>query len=148
MRAANSAHAQQQPAVAEARDVGLAVRALVVADGQVDDAQVEARGAEQQVEVAERIEVAEVGAVGGDALVVRAVERLGAAQRVAHLLAEQPREEPREGLVGEQVQEAHGPPFHRIDQARAVDELALAADERVHELRDVLRARHPCRSRG
>ena len=54
----------------EAGDVRLAVAALVVADGEVDDAEVEPRGAEQEVEVAERIEVAEVRAVGGDPLVV------------------------------------------------------------------------------
>ena len=63
--------------------------------------QVEPRRAEQQVEVAEGIEVAEEGAVGGDALVVLAVERLRAAERVAHLLAEQPREQQGEELVGE-----------------------------------------------
>ena len=33
----------------------------------VDDFQIQFRGAEQQVEIAERIEVAEIGAVGGDA---------------------------------------------------------------------------------
>ena len=48
----------------------VAVGALAVADRQVDDLQVQLGGAEEQVEVAERIEVAEVGAVGGDALVV------------------------------------------------------------------------------
>ena len=63
-------HAQQQPAVAPALDVRLAVRALAVADRHVHDAQVQLRRAEEQVEVAERIEVAEVRAVGGDPLVV------------------------------------------------------------------------------
>src|SRR5262249_29171404 len=57
------AHLQEQPAVAEARDVGLAVRALMVAHRQVRDVQVEPSRAEQQVEVPEGVEVAEVGAV-------------------------------------------------------------------------------------
>ena len=101
--------------------------------------QVQARGAEQQVEVAEGVEVAEVRPVGRDLLVVRAVEDLRAAQRVADLLPEHPGEQQREHLVGDQVQEAHGPPFHGIDEARAVQELALAAGEGVDEPVQVLR---------
>src|SRR5581483_2129286 len=79
---------QQQPAVPEARDLRLAVRARVVADGQVDDLQVQPRRAEQQVEVAERVEVAEVRAPRGDLLVAVPLERLRAAERVLHRLAE------------------------------------------------------------
>ena len=84
------------------------------------------RRAEQQIEIAERIEVAEVGAVGRDALVVGAAQHLGAAQRVLDRLPEQPREGQAEELVAEQVEEAHRLLLHRVDQPHAVDELALA----------------------
>ena len=77
------------------------------------------------------------GPVRRDPLVVLAPEGLRAAQRVAHLLAEQPREEQGEELVREEVQEAHRPALHRVDEARAVHHLALAARERAHELRHV-----------
>ena len=56
--------------MAKAGDLRLAVGARAVADRQFDDLEVELGGAEEQVEVAEGIEVAEEGAVGGDALVV------------------------------------------------------------------------------
>ena len=49
-------------------DVRLAVRSRLVANGQVDDLHVESCCAEQQVEVAERIELAEVGAAVRDPL--------------------------------------------------------------------------------
>ena len=75
-------------AVPEAADLGLAVGARAIADRQLDDLQVLLGGAEEQVEVAERIEVAEEAAVGGDALVVAAEEHLGAAQRVLESLLE------------------------------------------------------------
>src|SRR5205085_792854 len=56
-------HAQQQPAMFPARDVRLAVSARVVADRQIDDPRVQFRRAKQQVEIAERIEVAEISAI-------------------------------------------------------------------------------------
>src|SRR5438105_13268664 len=75
-------HLEEEPAVRKAADLRVAVRARAVPDGQVDDLHVEARGAEQEIEVAEGIEVAEEGAVAGDAIVVLFVEDLRAAERV------------------------------------------------------------------
>src|SRR5439155_2836727 len=43
-------HFEQQPAVFPALDVGRAVDALAIADGQIDDLEAELRGAEEQVE--------------------------------------------------------------------------------------------------
>ena len=71
-------------------------------------------------------------------VVVLPVQHLGAAQRVFDRLLEQPRQRQREELVAEQVQEAHRLAFHRIDQAHAVDELALARDQRAIELGQIL----------
>src|SRR4051794_9829112 len=54
------AHLQQEPAMAPALDVGLAVGPFPIADRQFDDLETELGRPEQQVEVTERIEVAEV----------------------------------------------------------------------------------------
>src|SRR5438093_1721597 len=72
-------HPQQQPAVPPATDVRLAVGARLVAHRQVEDLHVEARRAQQQVEIAERVELAEVGAPRRDAFVVGAAQHLRAA---------------------------------------------------------------------
>src|SRR4051812_7418830 len=59
-------HPQEQPAALPARDVGLAVDALAVAHRDLADLQAQTGGAEDQVEVAVGIEVAEDVAIGGD----------------------------------------------------------------------------------
>src|SRR4051812_24921212 len=81
-------HPREQPPAPEPADLGLAVRAVAIADGHLDDLEVLLRGAEEQVEVAERIEVAEEGAAVGDPPVVALEEHLGAAQRVLEPLLE------------------------------------------------------------
>ena len=55
-------------------------------DGYVGDFQVQAGRTEEQVEVAERVEVAEVLAVFGDAFVIAPRQHLGAAECVAKSL--------------------------------------------------------------
>src|SRR4029077_12612947 len=75
-------HAQQEPPVGEAADVRRAVGTFAVAHRNLEDAEVELRGPEDQVEVAVRIEVAEVGTAGREMGVVLAPENLGAAERV------------------------------------------------------------------
>ena len=73
--------------MAPALDVGGTIGALLVADRHVGDLEVQLGGAEQEVEVAEGIEVAEVGAIGGDLVVVYARQHLGPAKRVLESLA-------------------------------------------------------------
>src|ERR1044071_4871355 len=113
-------HAKQQPAVAPALDVGFAVGAGLVADGQVDDPQVELGRAEEEVEIAEGIKIPKVIAVGGDGLVILFEKDLGAAEGVLEGLAEKPGEGGAEKLVGDHVEEPHGLLFHRVDQAHSV----------------------------
>src|SRR5207247_8186239 len=79
-------HPEEQPAVAPAADVRLSVDARLVADGHVDDLQPKPRRSEEQVEVAERIEVAEVRAGRRAAFAVPSVQHLRAAARVLHML--------------------------------------------------------------
>src|SRR5512138_3074810 len=100
-------HPQEQEAVAEALDVRLAVDPLPVAGRHVHDAEVLLRRPEDEVEVAERIEVAEVGPVRRDALVVSPPEHLRPAEGVLERLPEEPREGEAEELVRDEVQEPH-----------------------------------------
>src|SRR5262249_34244427 len=62
--------AQQHEAVPEARDLRLAVSAADIADGDLDRLERKLRSAEDQLEVAERVEVAEIAARGLDPRIV------------------------------------------------------------------------------
>src|SRR5262245_12210503 len=55
------AHPQEQPSVAEPGDVGGSVLPFVVPDRHVDDLEIEAGRPEEEVEIAEGVEVAEEG---------------------------------------------------------------------------------------
>src|SRR5450759_2388837 len=105
-----------------------------VANGDFDDLEVQLRGTENQIEISEGIKLAEIGTVGDDLLVVPAAQNLGSAKGVRESLIEQPAEEPRESLVGEQIQESHCLVLHRVDKPRAVDEFSLAGCQGVIEL--------------
>src|SRR5262249_22832424 len=59
-------HAQKQPAVLEPADLGVAVRARAIAHRHLDDFQARPGGAEEQIEITERIEIAEVRPPGDD----------------------------------------------------------------------------------
>src|SRR5579859_8067354 len=65
-----SDHLQQQPAMPPALNIGLPITSRPVTDGDLHDLEVEPRGAEQQIEVAEGIEIPEVGAVVGNPAVI------------------------------------------------------------------------------
>src|SRR4051812_40728356 len=65
-------HLQQQPAVAESGDLGLAEGARLVVDRRLDDFQVLLGRAEDQVEIAERIEISEIAALFRQRLVILA----------------------------------------------------------------------------
>ena len=75
-------HREQQSALPPPRDVGFAVEPLTVSDRNLGDLEVELRGAEDEIEVAERVEVPEEGAVRRDSLVVLPPQHLGPAERV------------------------------------------------------------------
>lgn len=73
-----------------AGDVGAAVGAFTVADGEIDDLAVEFGRAEDQIEITKGVEVAKVGAVGGDLLVLFFPHYFRAAEGVFDGLAEHP----------------------------------------------------------
>src|SRR5882762_10543752 len=59
-------HPQQQPPVRPSLNIGCTISALAITHRQIGDFQVIFGGAEQQIEIAEGIEVAEIGTVGRD----------------------------------------------------------------------------------
>src|SRR4029434_7831310 len=90
--------------VGEAADVGGAVGALVVAHGNLNDAEVELGRAEDEIEVPEGTEVAEVGSPRGQMRLVRAPDDLGPAQGVLDVLAYEHAQEQAEEPVAEEVE--------------------------------------------
>src|SRR6187402_2110962 len=72
-------HLQQQPAVAEARDLGLAESAGLVVDRRLDDFQILFGRTEDQIEIAERVESPKVVPLARQRLIIPPQQNLGAA---------------------------------------------------------------------
>ena len=84
-------------------DVGLAVTALSVTHRYFDDFEIQLRRAEQQVEVAKWIKIAEIVPARGDSLVVTLPQDFGAAQRIFDRLAEKPAQQKREEFIAQKI---------------------------------------------
>src|SRR5262249_42744168 len=117
-------HGRQLRAVLETADLGLAVGARAVAHRQLHDFQILLGGPEDQIEIPERIEVAEEAARARDLFVVAPEQHLGSAQRVLEALLQDRRQREAERLVADGIEKAHRLAFERVDEARSVDELA------------------------
>src|SRR6516165_4165560 len=122
-------HAQQHEAITEARDLGRAVGARDIMDGDFDNLEVLPRSAQDEVEIRKRIEIAEICAVCFYLFVVGAFDRLGSAKRISEALVDKKAEYPSEEPVGDEIERAHRVLLHRIDKTGPVDELALAGSE-------------------
>src|ERR1700722_77758 len=120
-------------------DVGFSVDAFTVPDRQIDDLHIEMRRAKNQVEIAEGIEVAEIGAVVRDHLILGAAQDFCSAKRVFNALPQQPGKREAKELIAQEVEEPHRATFHRINQADAVYKLAAAGSPGIVEMRQVLR---------
>src|SRR6185437_4822269 len=97
-------HLQEQHSVTPALDVGVPVGALAVADGKVDNLQVIFGGAEDQIEIAERVDLPEITAVGGDDFVIVAAQYFRAAKRVLDALTQQPGKRHTEEFVAQMIE--------------------------------------------
>src|SRR5947209_13007001 len=102
--------------MAKAGYLGFPVSAISVADGHLDDFEIEFCRTENQIEIAERVEDSEVRAPSLEPLVVRSRQHLGSAECVGEPLAEQPCEDHGEQLVRNQVERPHCLIFHPIDK--------------------------------
>ena len=65
-------HSQEQPTMAPAINVCGSIRSFAVANWYFDDLEIEAGGAKKEIVITERVEVAEVAAVGVDFFVMSA----------------------------------------------------------------------------
>ena len=101
----------------EAADVGRAIGTGEIMDGNLDDLQIQFRRTEDQIEITEGIEIAEVRAVGGDLIVVGAVKDFGAAECVLEPLVEQVGEGKTEELVAQDVEKTHRLVLHRVHES-------------------------------
>src|SRR5438128_1271100 len=110
-------HSGELRSVAEPADLRFTISARPVPDGKLDDLQILLGCAEEQVEIAERIEVTEERSRGGDPLVVAPEQHLRPAERVLQPLLQDRRESLTEELVPHRVEEAHRLAFHRIDES-------------------------------
>src|SRR5260370_10630722 len=112
---------------ANLRDSG---QAALVTDGNLDDRKAQPGCPEEQVEIAKRIELAEVLPTRFDPLVVRLEEDLGPAQRVSNRLLEQACGALTEAPVADVVHELHRPVFNRIDKAGPPSQATLSPGAR------------------
>ena len=74
--------------MAKTRNLRFAIGAADITDGNLDDFETQPRCAEDEIKIAERIEVAEITACVFEAEVVGAVKNLGTAQRIGEPLPE------------------------------------------------------------
>src|SRR5690606_10598022 len=109
---------------------GLPVRAVFVTNREVANAELQKRGAEEEIEIAEWIKVAEPFDPTRDSVHVVAQKHLGAAEAVFDRLAQHVGKRDRKKFLPEQTQETHRLLFHWIHQATAVRELRCAGGNR------------------
>lgn len=86
-------HSQQHHAMPKARNLSFTIGPSRIADRQIDRLEIELRGAEDEVEIAERIKIAEVGLAIPKPVVIRTAHHFGAAQGVRVALVQQPGEQ-------------------------------------------------------
>src|SRR5687768_17060228 len=127
------AHLKQQYAVLEWLDFGVARYARSVAHRHLHQGQLDTRGAEEQVEVSERVELAKLLPGGRDTLVIGFPQDLRPAQRILDALTQEPGKDEAEELISEQIHYAHRFIFHGVDETRPVDEPAFVFCQRQVE---------------
>src|SRR5688572_8918416 len=102
-----------------------AVSAVAIADWHVNNLEVQLGRPEQQVEIAEGVELPEIISVGRDGLIILPPHYFGAAQRIFDGLAQEPGKGQTEKLIAQQVEETHRLFLHRVNQARTVGKVSL-----------------------
>ena len=83
----------------EAMDIGGTVGPLLVANGHFENFEIELGRSEQQVEISEWIEFAEIGSVRCDTFIVSSEQHFRPTERVLDPFAEQPRKCHAEKLI-------------------------------------------------
>src|SRR5207245_2268650 len=94
-------------------------------DRNFDDFQTALCRTENEIEISERIELPEIVSLCGNFSIGVSRQYLCAAQGVGEPLVNQEAEGRREQPIGDQIKRPHRLSLHRVDKARAVDELSL-----------------------
>src|SRR5213080_793036 len=116
-------------------DVRCPINPLAITDRHINNLQVLSGSAEEQVEVAEGIEIAKVRTVCCYARIVSFPQHLGPAQCILYRLSEKPGKCKTKTLVTDQVEEPHRAVLHWIYEAYAVDEFTAPRQDRLEEAR-------------
>ena len=127
------AHAQEQQTVAVPRYIRRAVGTSLVVHRLIPNLQVQGRGAEQKIEVAEWVEVTKPRPVFDYAVIVGPAQGFGPAQRVAEGLTEEEGEESPKKAIPQEIEKSHRTIFHAVHQTGSIDELPSSSVERVDE---------------
>src|SRR4026207_1725148 len=101
----------------EPANVSRPVSPFVVTHGNLDNSEIQFRGAKKQVEVAERIKLAKITAALGDSIVVVSVKYFSAAECVFYRLSQHAAQQKGKKLITDQVQKAHRFGILGIDQS-------------------------------
>src|SRR5207249_4150105 len=141
----NTAHSQEQESMLESLDFRLAIGPVTIPDRNFHDFQILLGRAEQEIEVAKRIEVAEEVSAGLDLLIVSLEQRLRPTEGVPESLLQEPGKDHAEDLVADQIEQAHRLARHGTHHAAPVSEFAMAFNDRVVKLGERLRIHaHVC----
>src|SRR5687768_3962955 len=132
-------HSKQNGAVAEPSDVGCSVGSRAVIHGNVDYTGTKDCGREQELEVAERIEVAEIMSPSHESFVIAMRHELGPAEAVTEPYVQHEAEQLGKEHVPEPVEKSHGFAFHWVHEARPVDEVCRTFAVGIVEARQSLR---------
>src|SRR5436189_6025117 len=106
--------------------VCFAIRSIPISNGTINKLEIQLRGAENQVEITERIKLAKIIPAAFQQPVIRSPKDFGSTERVFDRLSKKPGECEAEKLVSDQVKETHRLFFHRIDEPATVCKIAFA----------------------
>ena len=100
--------------------------AVSVSNWDIDDSQRHHRRREDQLEIAEWIEIAEVFPPTNEAVIVVASKELRTAQDIAERCLDENAQHIGKNDVAQLIQKAHRFGLHRVDEPAAVDEIGLS----------------------
>src|SRR5258708_20078669 len=95
-------------------NVCLSVNPFFIADWEVENLQIQFARTEEKIEIAERIEIAEVGSIFRDLLIIGFGQHFRSAKCILDVLSQQPTKEHPYRFVRTEIEKAHCFLVHRI----------------------------------
>jgi hypothetical protein len=122
---ADYTHSQQKQSMPPSLYLNIPVLPIPVSDRHINNFPIQTGRAEQQVKIAERVEIAEIRAIGHDAGIILLPEHFRSAKSVFNGLAEEPTEEFSKNMICNHVQKSHGFIVHWIHHSAPINELTM-----------------------